>query len=239
METSEVGASALLPIYVASRASIPERGKMWRHFRDEWRVPITSTWIDEDGDGATADFSELWERITKEVRVANAVVLYAETGDFPLKGALIEVGIALGMNKRVVVCLPDVELEPRSCRPIGSWVNHPLVSRVDDVAGAVKIASRFTFESDTPYGKLLNTHDTLVAENGRLVAQVDLLLTVAKGCFDYGGGYRADDEKLKIFHHGIQTVINALAAAMEHGLDDTQVAALYCAGARSALERKE
>lgn len=52
-ETSE-----LMPIYVASRASIPERGAMWRRFRAQG-VPITSSWIDEDGEGQTADFREL------------------------------------------------------------------------------------------------------------------------------------------------------------------------------------
>lgn len=55
----------LLPIYVASRASVPERGKMWRELRDKWGYQITSTWIDEDSDGATESFADLWERITK------------------------------------------------------------------------------------------------------------------------------------------------------------------------------
>lgn len=58
----------------------------------------------------------------------------------------------------------------------------------------------------------------------------DFVMFVARGCFDYGGGYRADEGKLEIFHHGIQTVINALEAARTKGLKDTQVAALYQAG---------
>lgn len=41
----------------------------------------------------------------------------------------------------------------------------------------------------------------------------DLVLSIARGCVDYGGGYRSDDEKLAIFHHGIQTVVNALESA--------------------------
>ena len=53
-------------IYVASRASVPARGAMWRRLRSEgW--PIVSTWIDEDGEGQTDDFSDLWERIHREV----------------------------------------------------------------------------------------------------------------------------------------------------------------------------
>lgn len=58
----------------------------------------------------------------------------------------------------------------------------------------------------------------------------DLVLSIARGCIDYGGGYRSDDEKLAIFHHGIQTVVNALENASRNGLKDTQVAALYVIG---------
>lgn len=51
------------------------------------------------------------------------------------------------------------------------------------------------------------------------------LLNVARGCFDYGGGYRSDAGKLEIFHHGIQTVVNALEGAMRDP-SDTQARAL-------------
>ena len=125
-------------IYVASRASVPERGEMWRHFRDDNGVNITSSWIDEDGEGMTASFAELWQRITDEITRSERLVLYAEQDDFPLKGALIEVGIALGKGKPITVCLPNVELQKRSCRPIGSWIHHPLVTRNDDIYAALK-----------------------------------------------------------------------------------------------------
>lgn len=132
---------ALEPIYVASRASIPERGLMWRQLRAEG-VPITSSWIDEDGEGETASFVDLWDRIYKEIAAASALVLYAERDDFPLKGALIEAGIALGMGKPVIVCLPDLGVLPPSYRPIGSWIAHPLVTRCDDIEAAVRLATR-------------------------------------------------------------------------------------------------
>ena len=53
-------------IYIASRASIPERSAMWRQFRDSG-IDITSSWIDEAGAGETADFGELWARIMNEI----------------------------------------------------------------------------------------------------------------------------------------------------------------------------
>jgi hypothetical protein len=123
--------------YVASRASVPARGAMWRAFRDQG-VQITSSWIDEDGEGQTQSFTDLWNRIAQEIAAADRLVLYAESDDFPLKGALIEAGIALGMNKPVIVCLPAVDLHPRSFRPIGSWIAHPLVTRNDEIHSAVE-----------------------------------------------------------------------------------------------------
>ena len=127
-------------IYVASRASIPARSEMWRRLRDAGHK-ITSTWIDEAGEGETADFRELWTRIIEEIRAADKLVLYAEQNDFPLKGALVEVGIALGMGKPVVVCLPGVDLEGRTYRPVGSWIAHQHVVRRDRIHEAMDFSA--------------------------------------------------------------------------------------------------
>lgn len=124
-------------IYIASRASLPERAAKWRALRAAG-VPIISSWIDEDGEGATGDFCELWARIGREVTCASALILYAEPDDFPLKGALIEVGMALASGVPVIAVLPGVELEPRSMRPVGSWLAHPLVSRASTVEEAIE-----------------------------------------------------------------------------------------------------
>jgi nucleoside 2-deoxyribosyltransferase len=105
---------------------------MWRRFRDAG-CQITSSWIDEDGQGQTASFTDLWERIMKEIAEADYLVLYAKPDDFPLKGALVEVGIALGMKRPVIVCLPDVEVDSRNFRPIGSWIALSLVERNDNI----------------------------------------------------------------------------------------------------------
>jgi hypothetical protein len=123
-------------IYIASRASLPERSAMWRAFRRDG-VDITSSWIDEAGEGETDNFAELWNRIRREVAQSDRLVLYAEQGDFPLKGALIEVGMALAYGLRVTVCLPGVILDGRTHRPIGSWIEHRLVTRCDDIGQAL------------------------------------------------------------------------------------------------------
>lgn len=123
-------------VYVASRASIPERSAMWREIRGSG-VPINSTWIDEAGEGETEDFVSLWLRIHNEIRQSTMLILYAEPGDFPLKGALVEVGIALDQGIPVRVVLSGVNLEEPSCRPIGSWIKHPMVERFPSIAAAL------------------------------------------------------------------------------------------------------
>jgi hypothetical protein len=123
--------------YAASRASLPERPEMWRRLRDRG-VLITSSWIDEAGEGESNCLTDLWDRISREIEDAEALLLYVETEDFPLKGALIEAGMALGMGKRVLIIAPGVELDPRSMRPLGSWVLHPLVSFHHSIRHAVQ-----------------------------------------------------------------------------------------------------
>lgn len=113
-------------IYVASRASIPERAAMWRQYRANG-FPIISTWIDEDGPGQSVSLRDLWERVVREVASAERLVLYAESDDSPLKGAFIEVGIALGCGVPVFVVAPNVIIDS-SFRPLGSWVAHPNVT---------------------------------------------------------------------------------------------------------------
>lgn len=123
--------------YIASRASLPERSAAWRRLRDVDGWKITSTWIDEAGAGQTPDLGALWLRIETEVAASERLVLYVEPEDFPLKGALIEVGMALAHRIPIRVVAPGVVLEPVSFRPIGSWVRHPLVTFVDTMEEAL------------------------------------------------------------------------------------------------------
>ena len=105
---------------------------------------VLTTWIDEAGEGETDDLGELWSRIRAEIEASRALVLYLRPGDFPLKGALIEVGMALAMGKPVHVAMRGVEVEPRSMRPIGSWLHHPLVTRYlgeNDLDDAMRAAT--------------------------------------------------------------------------------------------------
>ena len=110
--------------YIASRASLPERSARWRQLRDVDGWKITSSWIDEAGFGETPDLAALWVRIESEIARSERLIFYVEPEDFPLKGALVEVGMAIAHRIPIRVVAPGVVLDPVSMRPIGSWVRH-------------------------------------------------------------------------------------------------------------------
>ena len=122
-------------IYVSGRASVPERAAMWKEYRAlGWN--INSSWIDA---GETDQLEALWLTIQWEISDCHALILYAEESDFPLKGAFVEIGMALGMGKPVIIVLP-FEPEGRTFRPIGSWIKHPSVTIVKTVQEALDMA---------------------------------------------------------------------------------------------------
>lgn len=117
-------------IYVASRV---RHARLWKLYRANG-IPIISSWIDEAGAGETENLTELWDRIVSEISESRALVFYAAgPEDFPFKGALVEAGIALTLEKPVYVALEHVTLEGPTLRPIGSWVRHRNVLLVDDL----------------------------------------------------------------------------------------------------------
>lgn len=77
-------------VYVASKTTHAHK---WRALRNAGH-PISSSWIDEAGEGESGDYAELSERCLQEVREASILVLYCEQGEV-LKGAIIEAGAAL------------------------------------------------------------------------------------------------------------------------------------------------
>lgn len=122
-------------VYVASRTA---HAGLWKALR-EAGAPIISTWIDEAGDGETLRYDEFWSRIRDEISRCRCLIFYiAGVQDFPMKGALIEAGIALALDKPVYVVIKDVMLESRSLRPVGTWLHHPLVTQFETLPLAMK-----------------------------------------------------------------------------------------------------
>jgi hypothetical protein len=120
-------------IYIASRTY---RAARWRRLRDVEGWQITSSWIDEAGAGESPDLGNLWSRVEAEIARSKLLILYVEMEDFPLKGALIEVGMAIASPIPVRIVAPGVILDPVSFRPLGSWVRHPRVSFCDTMIEA-------------------------------------------------------------------------------------------------------
>jgi len=122
-------------IYVASKA---HRGAMWRKLRNQSRLPIVSTWIDESEAGATIDWADLWRRCVHEAATCTALVLYVEEGD-ALKGALVEAGAALGNGRPVFYVGPPGRF---------SCVYHPLVVTCDSLEDALTRAFRLVLAAE-------------------------------------------------------------------------------------------
>jgi hypothetical protein len=123
-------ATTIPKIYVASRV---RHARMWRD-KAHAGMPIISTWIYEDGEGETESLSELWERILSEIKNADRLILYIGRDDFPLKGALVEAGMALALNVPVYLVMESgvrESLQYPSLRPLGSWAMSPGVKWCD------------------------------------------------------------------------------------------------------------
>lgn len=109
---------------------------MWRNLRASGWL-INSTWIDEAGEGETGDMSELWQRVEREVAQSSRLILYVEPDDLPLKGAFVEVGMALSSDISVfVVAEGFVDRGITLRKMLGSWLNHPRVTVVPTLAQA-------------------------------------------------------------------------------------------------------
>jgi hypothetical protein len=89
------------PIYIASKT---EHAPRWRALRAKG-APIVASWIDEAGPGETADYGDLWTRCAAEAAGAATLIAYVEEGE-ALKGALVEVGIAIATGVPVLWCGP-------------------------------------------------------------------------------------------------------------------------------------
>lgn len=115
-------------IYVASKV---RHAKKWLAFRDAG-YPINSTWLNEAGPGETKSFEDLWIRCCLEAKQAGVLVAYREKGE-TLKGAMIEIGVALSVPKPVLV--------------VGDWegmtfLHHPTVKLVPNLSEAMAMANR-------------------------------------------------------------------------------------------------
>lgn len=89
-----------MKFYVAS--------KIWhapkiQHLRDTVGLPVQARWIDlkQDDPIVVSNKRLLWQQCYEDVRDSSFVLLYSEEQSEEQRGALVEVGMAYGMGKRV------------------------------------------------------------------------------------------------------------------------------------------
>jgi hypothetical protein len=83
-------------IYTASKT---KHAHLWRDLRGAG-APIISTWIDEAGEGESADLDDLWKRCIAESCSCEALIVFRRPDDV-LKGAWVEIGAALAVGTPV------------------------------------------------------------------------------------------------------------------------------------------
>lgn len=88
-----------MAFYVASKS---KHGPMWQDYRARG-VPIVARWIDvwDGGTFTDADGAEHWRKIREDIAACDVLVVYSEPGEIQ-KGALVEMGIAMGKDKKVI-----------------------------------------------------------------------------------------------------------------------------------------
>lgn len=116
-------------IYPASKT---KHAGMWRELRKQG-YPIIGTWIDEAGEGESASYEELSLRCISECRSAAVTILFCQY-DETLKGALIEVGIALAAGRSVFCVGGNNETMSRVFRKHANWREFETIEEAIDAA---------------------------------------------------------------------------------------------------------
>jgi len=120
-----------MKIYVASKV---RHAAKWLKMRTNG-LPISSTWIDEAGEGASPSLESLAIRCIEEARDADAVLFYTSKDDDAQKGSLLEVGAALGALRPILIVGDGLGLGK-------TFSYHPLVEQNREIDEAFGWAER-------------------------------------------------------------------------------------------------
>lgn len=117
-----------MKVYTASKLS---DGPLWRRIATEWsEIEIVARWpFSHVTDTGAPDWPEdcaahgavFWQHDHEDVVRSDVVLVYTDS-DEPLKGALIEVGMAIALAKMIIVVGRH--------RSYSTWWYHPQVRRV-------------------------------------------------------------------------------------------------------------
>ena len=113
--------------YVSSKL---KHAQMWKAARDNgW--DIISSWIDGEKLEGHEALQDMWDTYFTEIAHCTQLVLYVEPGE-KLKGALIEVGAALMLGKKVVVIFTSGDMQALQ-DTVGTWIYDENVTVVNDI----------------------------------------------------------------------------------------------------------
>lgn len=112
-------------------------GKVWhaqkfRALRDEHGMPVNARWIDleQDSDVVMNRKHDLWQMCYEDVRDSDFVLLYSEDESEEQRGALVEIGMAFGMNKPVYAVGKSKSIMPNGISDV-AFTHHRLWTWLD------------------------------------------------------------------------------------------------------------
>lgn len=112
-------------------------GKIWhaskfRELRDVQQLPVRARWIDVDNESDLVQNrkGDLWEMCYQDVRDSNFVLLYSGAADEEQRGALVELGMAYGMNKPVFSIGSCKTIEPNGISDV-AFTHYKLFHRLN------------------------------------------------------------------------------------------------------------
>ena len=106
-------------------------GKIWhaekfQFLRDGFMMPVKARWIDleQDSDIVANHKDELWQQCYEDVRDSDFVLLYCGESDEEQRGALVEIGMAYGMGKRVYAIGSCKTIQPTAISDVAFTHHH-------------------------------------------------------------------------------------------------------------------
>jgi hypothetical protein len=143
----------LIRVYTASKLT---DAPLWRSLEKDWpHVIFHARWL-RHIDVGTPDTPKLaasyWLEDEQDVVSADALIVYSESNT-PLRGALVEIGMAIAFGVSVIVVGDNPAF--------GTWQYHPGVHRVPDLKAASELLLRWDIAN--------STHQAVTSPNGQTI----------------------------------------------------------------------
>lgn len=118
-----------MKFYCASK--IWHAGK-FKMLRDTLGLPVQARWIDLDSDNpiVVSHKDQLWQMCYEDVRDSDFLLLYSGDTEEEQRGALVEIGMAFGMGKRVYAYGHCKSIRPNAISDV-AFTHHHLWNWVD------------------------------------------------------------------------------------------------------------